>query len=60
MTNAKRGRRGQHAPMTAEEYRALIQALVDQACADQSIPNGSPRRRSSASGAEIEVPPETE
>ena len=55
-----RGRRGQRAAMTADEYRELIQAHVDQARADQSIAERLAEEARLRFGPEIEVPRETE
>ena len=58
---ANRQPRGaKRAVMTADEYRELIQAYVDQARADQSIAERLAEEAGLRFGAEIEVPTETE
>ena len=48
------------AVMTADEYRELIQACVEQARADQSIAERLAEEARLRFGAEIEVPTEPE
>ncbi len=55
-----RRRRKEPATLTADEYRELIQALVDQARADQSIAERLAEEARQRFGAEVEVPRETE
>ncbi len=57
---ANRGRRGKRAVMTADEYRELMQAYVDQARADQSIAERLAEEAQQRFGAEIDVSRETE
>lgn len=48
------------ATMTADEYRELIQALVDKARADQSVAEQLAEEARQRFGAEIDVRTETE
>jgi hypothetical protein len=59
--DASRLTRGaKRAVMTEAEYRALIQAHVDEARADQSIAERLAEEARERFGAEIDVPNETE
>ena len=56
----RRGRRGQRATMTADEYRELIQRYVDRARSEQSIAERLAQEARQRFGAKIDVPTETE